>query len=155
MKDLRKIEKFLLSACAYTVGVTLLFFLIGSIFYSVVLELASFLVCILMGVTISLANLISKIRSIKIWFRVPMHFAVLLGMWILFLYTAASNAMDGSGRVFVAIVIYTVFYAAAFAIVCAIKALIKHLDDKAEVIAKNKNSKNSKDKNGKYSPRFK
>ena len=78
MKDLRKIEKFLLSACAYTVGVTLLFFLIGSIFYSVVLELASFLVCILMGVTISLANLIFKICSIKIWFRVPLHFAVLL-----------------------------------------------------------------------------
>ena len=156
MDNFKKIEKFLLCACAYTIGITFSFFIIASMFkVDVALDLFSFFICFVIGVCIALANLIFAIDPLKIWFKIPLHYLALLIVYIPFVYTAIPSFMERSGALFVAIVIYTIFYAIVFAIAAAIKVLVRYLDDKAEKLGKKKNKKTAKADKPNYSPRFK
>ena len=164
MKNLRTVEKFLFSVCAYAIGITIVFFLIKSAIanpeqeYQKMLSFTHFFYCILLALGIAVANLIFKIKKLKIWASLPIHYLVLLVFFIVFMYVANGEYMnEGSNKIFVLAVIFTFFYAAAVALVVLIKFLISRVDDEVEKKAKksNKSNKKTSENDKKYSPRFK
>lgn len=130
---MKKIEKFLLTGTAFTVGVMLVFFLLSKSFgVDAYLGLFNFFICLLIGFAINSANLIFKILSLQIWFKVPIHFAALLVFYIPFLYVSIPDFMQRPAAVFIAIMIYTILYAIFTLAVFGIKKGISTLDNKLE-----------------------
>lgn len=155
VKKMKTIEKFLLQASAYTVGIMLAFFVLASAFgISAVLSFFNFFICILIGTAITAANLVYKIKALQIWAKTPIHYAILLALFIPFLYIAIPEFMQRPAAIFVAIMIFTIFYAVAVAITVGIIKLVGHLDSKLE--KQGKNAKNTTNKNtSNYTPKFK
>ena len=130
---MKKIEKFMLTSTAFTVGVMLVFFLLSKAFsVDAVLGFVNFLICILIGFAISGANLIFKIPNLQIWFKVPIHYAALMAFYLPFLYISIPDFMARPAAIFIAIMIYTIFYAIFTAAVYGIKKLIVALDSKVD-----------------------
>ena len=151
---MKTLEKILLQACAYTVAIMLAFFTLAAAFgVDTVLTLFNLFICILIGATISAASLIFKIKGLKIWFKVPIHYAALLAVFIPFLYISIPEFMERPAAVFVAIIIYTIFYAIAAGATVGIKKLVGYLDTKLE--KNDKSKKNQKKQSKTYTPRYK
>ena len=130
---MRRLEKFLLKGTAYTVGIMLVFFLLSLAFeLEVYLGFVNYLICILIGFAINVANLVFSIPKLQIWFKVPIHYAALIALYIPFLYISIPDFMQRESSIFVAIMIYTVFYAVLVAIIYGIKKLVSKIDDKIE-----------------------
>ena len=128
---MKKIEKFLLTSTAFTVGVLFVFFLLSMAFgVEAYLKFFNFFICLLIGFSITAANLIFKIPSLQIWFKVPIHYVALMALYIPFLYVAVPDFMERQSAVFVAVMIYTILYAILTVIVWGIKKLVKNLDNK-------------------------
>ena len=130
---MRRLEKFLLKGTAYTVGIMLVFFLLSLAFeLEVYLGFVNYLTCILIGFAINAANLVFSIPKLQIWFKVPIHYAALIALYIPFLYISIPDFMQRESSIFVAIMIYTIFYAVLVAIIYGIKKLVSKIDDKIE-----------------------
>ena len=128
---MKKIEKFLLTSTAFTVGVLFVFFLLSMAFgVEAYLKFFNFFICLLIGFAITAANLIFKIPSLQIWFKVPIHYVALMALYIPFLYVAVPDFMERQSAVFVAVMIYTILYAILTVVVWGIKKLVKNLDNK-------------------------
>ena len=128
---MKKIEKFLLTGTAFTVGVLFVFFLLSKAFgVDAYLKFFNFFICLLIGYAITTASLIFKIKSLQIWFRVPIHYAALMAFYIPFLYVAIPDFMERPAAVFIAVMIYTIIYAILTVAVWGIKKLVNKLDDK-------------------------
>ncbi len=152
---MKTIEKILLQAAAYTIGITLAFFTLASAFgIMAVLTFFNFFICILIGILISTANLVYKINSLQIWAKTPIHYAILLALFIPFLYIAIPEFMQRPAAIFVAIMIFTILYAVAVAITVGIIKLVKYFDTKLESSGK-KTSKSTNKTSNNYTPKFK
>ena len=152
---MKSIEKFLLQAAAYTVGITLAFFTLASAFgISAVLSFFNFFICMLIGTVITAANLVYKINSLQIWAKTPIHYAILLALFIPFLYISIPEFMQRPAAIFVAIMIFTILYAVAVALTIGIVKLVSRIDSKLEKHEKSVKKSNSKNANN-YTPKFK
>lgn len=128
---MKKIEKFLLTATAFTVGVLFVFFLLSMAFgVEAYLKFFNFFICLLIGFAITASNLIYAIPNLQIWFKVPIHYAVLMALYIPFLYVAVPDFMERQSAVFITVMIYTILYAILTALVWGIKKCVKKLDNK-------------------------
>ena len=127
---MKKLEKFLLTASAFTVGVTFVFFLLSKAFgVDAYLGFFNFFVCLLVGFAIAASSLIFKIPNLQIWFKVPIHYVALMAFYIPFLYVAIPDFMQRPAAIFIAIMIYTILYALFTVAVWGIKKLVKSLDN--------------------------
>ena len=149
---MKKIEKLLLDACAYTVLISLLFLLFAQIsgFTTATLSFWRFLLLTLFGAIIALANNIWSLKDWHYMLRLFIHYIALLAAFIAVFVISGNIKADGGAAIFVAIVIYTFLYALFFTIVYFGKKSVNAVDKK--LVSKKKVTDKKEEK---YSPRFK
>ena len=155
---MKKIERLLLEASAYTSFILFFFLLFTSADSSTVgaLNLSTFMVIYVFGVIISIAGSIFKIESIKMYVRVIIHYVTLFCAFCVVFMLAGKLWTGNSGTIFSAIAIFTFLYALTFLITYLIKKWVKSLDRKVDVIEKNKRQKiEEKRKQNEYKPLYK
>jgi hypothetical protein len=123
---MKRLESVLLSCCAYTVAITVAFFTLAAAFgQEVYLSFYNFFICILVGGIIATSSLIFKIKSLAGWIKLPIHFFVLMIAYIPFLYVSIPEFMQRQASIFIAVMLFIIFYAIGFAISIGIKKLLK------------------------------
>lgn len=149
---MKKLENLLLGAAGYTVLILLLFYIFGTLsnFANPYIDFRTFLVILGFGVIISLAGMILGIQKIHVALRVLIHYvALLIAFFTVFIINGNISA-QGAGWVFVAIVLFTVFYLLIAGITILTKKLVGKIDSnigtKTEAECK---------KEGKYKPLYK
>ena len=149
---MKRLEKLLYHTCTFTVLISLLlliFTLIGTGDKNISIGASQYFVILLFSLIITITNMIFEIKSLKIYVKIPIHFAVLFfEFFIIFANGNAFNVESASDFMVVFLVfsfLYALFACIAF---FAIKG-VKKLDDKMP----QKNAKPSEKKD--YSPRFK
>lgn len=152
---MKKIEKFVLCGCAYTVAVMLAFFTLAAIFSSNAgLNFFNYFICLVIGFALNTTALIFKTSSLKIWWKVLIHYAVLLALFLLFVYISIPAYMEQNGAPFIVIMIYTVLYAIGLAAACGIVKLVRHIDSRLDRSEKS-SKKSTKSSSENYTPRYK
>lgn len=152
---MKKIENLLLRAAGYTVLILLIFYIFGllSDFSAPYIDFPTFLLILGFGVIISAVGLIFTVQKLHFSLRVLIHYAVLLTAFSLIFISTGNISKSGSGAVFVAVAIFTVFYAAIFGICCAIIYAIRKADAKIDKKIKAELKKEAKKE--KYKPLYK
>ena len=143
---MEKIKSIILSSTAYTVVIILLFYiyaLIGNLTHPAI-TFGTFLIILLFGFVISLANMIFKIEKLHYAIKLLIHYAALLISFIFVFIIAGKLSISGIASVFSAIVIFTFLYAVIYAISYGVKSALNSVD-------KSKNSANSKQQTNKKS----
>ena len=149
---MKTIEKILLQACFYTVLITLLFFSFVTLsnFADPKISFAYFLIIFLFGMAIALANMILDYQKLHIFFRIIIHYIVLLTTFSVVFINLGNISVQSASAVFVAIFIFTFLYLIVFLVSLLIKKLVGKIDSKLPATGK-KPTKKSDD----YQPRFK
>lgn len=141
---MKKLEAILYSLCAYTVAITLAFFTLASAFGSdVSLNFFNFFICLVIGTALALSSLIFKIQSLSSWIKVILHFAILLAMYLPFLYISIPEFMERQAAIFIALMLFIIAYSIGFAIVIGLRKLL------------GKTTKNTSAEASNYKPRYK
>ncbi len=155
---MKKIEGILLRACGFAVAILILLYLfaVATSFIGPAIGFPMFLIILAFGLIISVANLIFSVKSIKLPFRVAIHFAVLLvAFCIIFVYSGNLTA-GGDAAVFTAISIFIFLYALIFTLTYFIKRAISAADSRLEATKRAAAEKGSeKEKKPGYQPRYK
>lgn len=129
----------------------LVFFLLAAAFsMDVSLGFFNYFIFFVIGTCITAANLIFKVEKLQIWVKVPLHFAILLGLTIIFVYVANAEAMKRDSAIFVVIITFIILYALIFAAAIGIKKLVYLADKKLSA-----GDKNAKKSTSDYKPRYK
>ena len=134
----------MLKASAYAVLIVTLFFLFTLItnFTEAAMKIVTFILILLFGLIISLADFIFGIERINKGLRVLIHYAALLATFIVIFVVFGNIGSAGGGAVISAVFIFTVLYAIVFLIVYFAKKSVgkadKKLDKKAPKKAKEK-----------------
>ena len=152
---MKTLENLLLKACGYTVLILGLFYLFGTVTGSNVtlISAKSFLTIALFGLLISLSGLLLHIKKIHIIIRVLLHYLLLLASFYAVFILSGNIKTENAGQVFVAAIIFTLFYALMFGFVYIIRLVIAKTDKMID----EKNSKNipQKAKKSSYKPLYK
>lgn len=142
---MEKIKSIILSSTAYTVVIILLFYiyaLIGNLTHPAI-TFGTFLIILLFGFVISLANMIFKIDKLHYAIKLLIHYAALLISFIFVFIIAGKLSISGIASVFSAIVIFTFLYAVIYAISYGVKSALNSVD-KSKKSANNKQQTNKK-----------
>ena len=151
---MKSIEKFLYHAAAYTVAISVLFFIfaLATGLDDASVSFGRYLLILSFGMLISAAELVFTVNKLHPMLKYLIHYAVLaIGFFVIFLSVRSSvgNSVFSAATVFAGIVIFSVIYAAIFGTV----KLIKHF------IGRTKGSKTgaqgASKKPSEYTPRFK
>ena len=152
---MKTLENLLLKACGYIVLILGLFYLFGTITGSnmTLIGTKSFLTIALFGLLISLSGLLLQSKKIHIVIRVLLHYLLLLVSFYVVFIISGNIKTENAGQIFVAAIIFTVFYALMFGFVYILRLVIAKTD---KMIDEN-NSKNTsqKSKKSSYKPLYK
>ncbi len=106
-------------ACIFCTLITLVFFFFAALineventFGDVGLSLARYLLIVLFSFLIAGANRLFCAKGLHLALRFVLHYALLLTAFLVIFIAAGNIKISGSASVFVAIVVFTVFYAA-------------------------------------------
>ena len=127
---MEKIKSIILNSTAYTVVILLLFYiyaLIGNLTHPAI-TFGTFLIILLFGFVISLANMIFKIEKLHYALRLLIHYTALLITFIVVFIIAGKLSLSGLASVFSAIVIFTFLYAVIYAISYGVKSAMSSVD---------------------------
>ena len=115
---MEKIKSIILNSTAYTVVILLLFYfyaLIGNLTHPAI-TFGTFLIILLFGFVISLANMIFEIEKLHYAVKLLIHYSALLVSFIFVFIIAGKLSLSGIASVFSAIIIFTFLYAVIYAI---------------------------------------
>lgn len=128
---MKTIENLLLKACGYTIFILGLFYLFGAITGSgeVFIGAKNFLTIALFGLCISFAGLLLTYKKMNIVFRVLIHYLVLLLAFYTVFIVSGNIKAENAGQIFVAAVIFSVFYALMFGFVYIFRLIITKSDN--------------------------
>ncbi len=127
---MKKLETLLLKACGYTIITTALFYIIALIgkFTTAAIDFPTFALIFLFGIVISASSLILGIQSMRIIFRILIHYAVLLVSFFFVFLFAGKLGNAGMPVIFSAIIVFTFLYALIFALTYFIKRAVNGAD---------------------------
>jgi hypothetical protein len=127
---MKTIEKFVLKACSYAVLIVTLFFLFTLItdFTEAALRIGTFMLILLFGFIISIADLIFRTDRINMALRLLIHYASLLVTFIVVFVVFGNIAGGGGGAVISAVFIFTALYAVIFTVVYFLKRSARAAD---------------------------
>ena len=152
---MKTLENILHKACSYTVIILGLFYLFGTLTGSNVtlINAKSFLLIALFGLLISLAELILHIKKIHVLIRVLLHYLILLISFYTVFISSGNIKAENAGQIFVAAVIFTIFYAFMFGFVYILRRFISKADK--NIIQKQSKNNTQKTKKSSYRPLYK
>ena len=131
---MKTLEKLILKACAYAVLVTTLFFIFTMMtsFTEAAIKMETFMLILLFGALIAVADLIFGIKKLRMGLRVLIHYGALLLTFIVIFIISGNITVNGPGAVFSAIFIFTILYAVLFLLVYLFVRSIKAVDTRIE-----------------------
>jgi len=131
---MKRLENFVLKACSYTVLIVTLFFLFTLItnFTEAAIKIGTFMLILLFGFIISLADLFFGIEKIGKAFKVLIHYGALLVTFIVVFVVFGNISGGGAGAVISAIFIFTALYAVIFPIIYFTKKGLSSADKKID-----------------------
>lgn len=140
---MKKIEKLLLRGCGFTIAILMLFYIFANVNNrnNANIAFSTFLLILGFGLLISVATLIFEIKSLKLPFRIIIHYVVLLLSFCVVFISTGNIALDSSAKVFSAVIIFTVFYTLFFLVSWGVKKIVTLIDGKLD---KHSNSKYGK-----------
>ncbi len=150
--DMEKFKRILLNSTAYTVVILILFYiyaLIGNLTHPAI-TFGTFLIILLFGFVISLANMIFEIEKLNYALKLLIHYAALLVSFIFIFIIAGKLSVSGIASVFSAIIIFTFLYAVIYALSYGVRSALASVD-KPKKSAKNKTAS---DKKSAYKPLY-
>lgn len=127
---MKKIKSIVLNSTAYTVVILVLFYvyaLIGNLTHPAI-TFGTFLIILLFGFVISLANMIFEIDRLHYVLKLLIHYAALLVAFIFVFIIAGKLSITGIASVFSAIIIFTILYGVIYAISCGVKSALTSVD---------------------------
>ena len=150
---MKHIENFFKGACAYTVIILSLFYIMANAIgvEELSVSFGRYALILLLGAFISAAGFLFKLDKIHRAFSLIAHYSVLL-LTFCIIFITSGILSGGSSRIFVAVVIFTVFYAvislAVYFSKKGVAALDRRIDKKAP-------QKSKKKENQPYTSKFK
>lgn len=129
---MKRFENLILKACAYTVLIVVLFFLftLATDFTEAAIKIGTFMLIFLFGSIISAANLILELVPSKRVYKVMIHYFTLLVAFTFIFIVSGRIVAAGVSAIFVAVVLFTFFYAIIFLIASLIKKSVTAADKK-------------------------
>ena len=139
---MKRLNNTILKGCAYSVLILSLFYMFAALFETTSSEIAPgrFALICTFGMIISAAELMYEELKINKVFKCILHYFVLMIAFTSIFIVSGSIVARGTSRVFVAIVLYTVFYFIVWTIVHFLRKLIDKADKKLDA----KSAKNAK-----------
>lgn len=131
---MKRVENLVLKGCAYTVLITVLFFLFTLLtdFTEAAMTIGTFMLIFLFGVLISLANLLLELLPLRTVLKVMIHYATLLVTFVVVFIINGRIALGRASAVFSAIVLFTFLYAFFFLVAYFIKKSIGAADKRID-----------------------
>ena len=128
---MRRINKLVLTACAYSILILSLFYIFAAVsqFVSKSIAPGQFALIVTFGFVISLAEFMYEELKVKKVLKCLVHYGVLLVAFCLIFIVSGNISVQRPSAVFGAIVIYTVLYFAVYAIVHFLRRAINKADD--------------------------
>ena len=125
---MKQIEKFLLHSTAYTVVITVIFYLFSLIggFENAEMSFSRFILILVYGFLISGSEILLSIQKLKPVFRYAIHFlALFTGFFVIFLSikNESGNMQFTAATVFAALIIFALLYALIMLAVFLIKKI--------------------------------
>jgi len=155
---MKKIERLLLEACAYSTFI-LFFFLLFTLPESDKIggvTLGTFLLILMFGIVISLAGGILKLKDMKLRYKILIHFPVLFIAFCTVFMLSGNLWIDSPGSVFSAVFIFAFLYALTFGVFILIKKFVAKADRKLDKSLAKKREENEKKKaESAYKPLYK
>ena len=153
---MKNIEKVLLIGSGYTVLILTGFYIFALLakLPSLSISIDKFFLILLFGMIISVTEeLTSRIR-LRGFYRHIIRYAVLLAAFALIVLPSVTLNVKDATFLFVALIIFTALYAAASAIVFAVRTGVRSLDKKIDAES-GKKSARAADKKKEYKPLYK
>lgn len=127
---MKKIEETILKACGFSVLILLLFFAFtaSTNYPSAVINFSTFAVIVGFGFLISLASLVLQIKTLNVIVRFLIHYTTLLIAFCAIFLSIGNIGTGSSSKVFVAIVLFTIFYAVLLGISYLFKRIFDFFD---------------------------
>lgn len=127
---MKKIEETILKACGFSVLILLLFFAFATStnYPTAVINFSTFAVIVGFGFVISLASLVLQIQKVNLVIRFLIHYATLLIAFCAIFLSIGNIGTGSSSKVFVAIVLFTIFYFILLGISYLFKRISNFLD---------------------------
>ena len=115
---MKKIEETILKACGFSVLILLLFFAFAAStnYSSAFINFSTFAVIVGFGFLISLASLVLQIKKLNVIVRFLIHYTTLLIAFCAIFLSIGNIGSGSSSKVFVAIILFTIFYVVLFGI---------------------------------------
>ena len=131
---MRKIEKLFLTGCGYSVLILSLFYIFAAIteFVNPAIKPGQFVLILLFGMIISLAELLYDILKVKKVFKCLIHYAVLFVAFFMIFVISGNIISTKAAGVFIAVVVYTFFYFFIWLITNLVRRTIGIADNKLE-----------------------
>ena len=149
---MKRLEKLLYHTCTFGVLIYLLFVvftLITTGKNEISVEASTFFVILLFSLIISITNMIFEINVLKIYVKLPVHFAVLFVAFYIIFANKGTLSVDSAADFMVVFCIFAFFYALLSAIAILVIKSVRRLDTKLP----EKKAKSTEKSD--YSPRFK
>lgn len=128
---MRRIHKIFLSGCGYAILILTLFYAFAAMFKFIPPEVApkQFLLILLFGLVISLAEFMYEQFKIKTLFKCLIHYGVLFIAFCVIFVILGKISTQKSSVIFIALIIYTFLYFLIWTIVHFTRKLIDHFDN--------------------------
>ena len=146
VNTMRRIHKLFLVGCGYTILILLLFYAFAAIsaFVAPAITFGQFLLILICGFVVSLAEFMYEELKVKKAYKGLIHYFVLLVAFCLIFIVSGKISAQRPATVFVAVVLYTFLYFIILAIVHFSRKAINKIDDK--LASKKKVTQNQKKK---------
>ena len=148
---MNKIKQFIQNSCVYTVIISFLFLLFARIVQvdNAKFGISQFLIMILFGALIALANLILGYEKLHIILRIAIHYSFIFAAFLVVFIINGNLIIKGASSVFIAIVVYTIFY--------ALFSVMAYFIKKGYTVIERKHPEKKKEtkKDEAYTPKFK
>ena len=130
---MKYVRRTLTFGCVYMTVISLIFFGVAALinsaeqsFDKVAISFSQYLLILLFSFLIAVLGCVFMIERIHFLLRILIHYAVLLTGFIVIFAVAGNLRLDSSAKIFVAIFLFTLLYAAVMAAwICLGRSLIK------------------------------
>ena len=150
---MKRLQSIFLNGCAYTVLISVLILAITTLMSetgNLGISFTRYLIFIVCGFAVALANLIFEMRAVPFYARSLLHYVALLVAFLIIFTTDGVLSMNRISDFFVAIIIFTILYIVVFVITYFTKKAFIKLESKAQ-----KGVDRSKQPSQKYESKFK
>ena len=149
---MKRLERLLDHTCTFAVLISLLFLvvtLIGTGTKDLSIGATRYFIILLFSLIIAIANMIFEVKALRIYIKIPIHFAVLCFAFFMIFANGSTFSIDSAADFMVVFLVFLFLYALFAGISILLIKSVKKLDTKLP----EKKAKDTKKKD--YSPRFK